>query len=66
MNFVILRVDARLIVSLKGSIQFYSNVYALPLADPNIEPIKCMRVVDLDFVSDSQQTIVCIIWEAEI
>ena len=32
----------------------------MPLVDPNLESRKHMRVVDLDFVYDFQQTIECI------
>ena len=38
----------------------------MPLVDPNLESRKHMRVVDLDFVYDFQQTIECIAKEVEI
>ena len=34
-----------------------SNVYVMPLVEPYLESRKCICVVDLDFVYDSQQTL---------
>ena len=41
-----LRVDAGLIVSLRGSIELILDVYVLPLAKPNLEIKKHIHVVD--------------------
>lgn len=42
------------------------DVEVLPLVDLNLESKKCMHVVELKFVFDSQQTVECIIKEAQI
>jgi hypothetical protein len=42
-----LRVDAGLIVSLRGSIEIILDIYVLPLAKPNLEIKKHIHVVDL-------------------
>jgi hypothetical protein len=51
---------------LRGSKKVFSDVYVLPLANPNLESKNHMHVVDLDFVFDSQQTLKCIEEEAKI
>jgi hypothetical protein len=43
-----LKVDARLVATFRGSIEFLQDVYVLLLAEPNLESIKCMHVVELD------------------
>ena len=42
------------------------DVYVLPLAKLNLESGKCMRVVDLNFVFDSQRTLHYLVEEVEI
>ena len=50
---------------LEGLNKVSSDVYVLPIVAPNLESIKCMHVVDLDFVYNSQQTLECLAKEVE-
>ena len=61
-------IESRCIINykLEGLNMVFSNVYIMPLVDPNLESRKNMCVVDLDFVSNSQQTLECIAKEAKI
>ena len=55
-NSLILIVDARLIASLRGPIDFlHMYMFCLVVTDP--ESKKCMHVVDLDFYSNSQKSL---------
>lgn len=51
---------------LERSIEFSLDVQVMPLANPNLVSKKRMCVVDLDFVSDSQQALKCLAKEAKI
>jgi hypothetical protein len=52
--FQLFDVESRCMINykLEGLNKISLDVYAFPLAKPNLESGKCMRVVDLDFVSD--------------
>ena len=63
---MIWRVDARFNYKIEGLNTSFSDVYVLPLTNPNLESIKCMCVVNLYYVVGSQQTLECIAKEAEI
>jgi hypothetical protein len=41
-------------------------VYVMPLVEPNLESKKRMRVVDLNFIFDSQETLICLVEEVKI
>ena len=51
---------------LEGLIRLFPEEYDLLVVDPNLESKKCMHVIDLDFIYDSQQTLECIEKEVEI
>ena len=59
-NSLLLRVDARLTTSLRGSIDFILDVYVPLLVDPSLESRKHMHVVSLYFVYDFQLILECI------
>jgi hypothetical protein len=51
---------------LEGLNKISLDVYVLPLVEPNFASRKCMHVVDLDYVSDSQRTLEYLVEEVEI
>jgi hypothetical protein len=50
----------RINYKLEGLNRLSLDVYVLPLVELTLESRKCMCVVDLDFVYDSQQTLQCL------
>ena len=61
-------VESRCVINckLEGLNRVSWDVDVLPPAEPNLESKKCMHVVDLYFVSDSQQTLEWLAKEAKI
>ena len=64
-HFFDIKIRCRNNCELEGH-RVFLEAYVLPQVDPNLEPRKCMRVIDLDLVFDVQQTLECIVEEVEI
>ena len=51
---------------LKELNRVFSVIYVMPLVEPDLESKKHMRVIDLDFIFNSQQTLKCLAEEVKI